>query len=40
MELARNHLGLVGVQEVKCDKSGNVTAEDYIFFQWKKKGKS
>jgi len=34
-ELARYKLVLVGVQEVRCDKGGNVTAGDYIFFYGK-----
>ena len=30
-ELARNKLDVVGVQEVRWDKEGTVTAGDYIF---------
>ena len=31
-ELARYKLDLVGVQEVRWDKEGTVSAEDYNFF--------
>ena len=31
-ELARYKLDLVGVQEVRWDKGGTVSAEDYNFF--------
>jgi len=31
-ELARYKLGLVGVQEVRWDKKGTVSAGDYSFF--------
>ena len=34
-ELARYKLDLVGVQEVRWDKGGTVTAGDYIFFYGK-----
>jgi hypothetical protein len=35
MELAWNQLILVGVQAVRCNKRGNVTAGDYISFYGK-----
>ena len=34
-ELARHKLDLVGVQKVRCDKGGTVTAVDYNFFYGK-----
>jgi exonuclease III len=38
-ELARHELDLVGVQEVRWDKEGAVTAGDYNFFSMEKKTK-
>ena len=36
---ARYKSDLVGVQEVRCDKTGTVRAGGYNFFLWKRKRK-
>jgi len=36
-ELARCKLDIAGVQEVRSDKGGTVSAEDYNVFPWKRK---